>query len=53
MKVKKTTGIPKSFLQKVDTVPPGKGVLVTQDGNLVIAQANEYVFTIISMFIIP
>ncbi|CAH1767010.1 10236_t:CDS:2 [Entrophospora sp. SA101] len=41
MKVKKTTGIPKSFLQKVDTVPPGKGVLVTQDGNLVIAQAND------------
>ncbi|CAG8434192.1 8474_t:CDS:10 [Funneliformis mosseae] len=42
MKVRKTTGIPRSFLQKVEQVPPGgKGVLVTQDGNLVIAQANE------------
>jgi hypothetical protein len=41
MKVRRTTGIPKSFLQKVEQVPAGKGVLVTQDGNLVIAQANE------------
>ncbi|GBC04691.1 hypothetical protein RclHR1_05810003 [Rhizophagus clarus] len=41
MKVRKTTGIPRSFLQKVEQVPPGKGVLVTQDGNLVIAQAND------------
>ncbi|CAG8475346.1 8395_t:CDS:10 [Paraglomus brasilianum] len=41
MKVRRTTGIPKSFLQKVEQVPAGKGVLVTQDGNLVIAQAND------------
>ncbi|KAG9293000.1 hypothetical protein G9A89_016362 [Geosiphon pyriformis] len=41
MKLKRTTGIPKIFLQKVEQIPVGKGALVTHDGNLVIAQAND------------
>ncbi|KAF8987292.1 hypothetical protein BGZ52_005301 [Haplosporangium bisporale] len=41
--IKKTTGIPKSFLKTVesDVLQSKKGVMVTQDGNLVVAQTNE------------
>lgn len=44
--IKKTTGIPRSFLKTVksDTLQSKKGVMVTQDGNLVVATTNEYVF---------
>lgn len=43
--IKKTTGIPRSFLKTVesDTLQSKKGVMVTQDGNLVVATTNEYV----------
>ena len=42
--IKKTTGIPRSFLKTVesDTLQSKKGVMVTQDGNLVVATTNEY-----------
>ncbi|KAG0280112.1 E3 ubiquitin-protein ligase rbbp6 [Linnemannia exigua] len=42
--IKKTTGIPKSFLKTVggDTLQSKKGVMVTQDGNLVVATTNDY-----------
>ncbi|KAF9962364.1 E3 ubiquitin-protein ligase rbbp6 [Mortierella alpina] len=42
--IKKTTGIPRSFLKTVesDTLQSKKGVMVTQDGNLVIATTNDY-----------
>ncbi|KAG0361804.1 E3 ubiquitin-protein ligase rbbp6 [Podila minutissima] len=41
--IKKTTGIPKSFLKTVesDVLQSKKGVMVTQDGNLVVAQTND------------
>ncbi|KAJ1948504.1 Retinoblastoma-binding protein, partial [Linderina macrospora] len=40
-RIKRTTGIPKSFLQKVDRLEEGGNALVTSDGTLVVAQANE------------
>ncbi|KAI9294077.1 hypothetical protein K502DRAFT_11551 [Neoconidiobolus thromboides FSU 785] len=40
-RVKKTTGIPRSFLKNVEQVPDGKGAMVASDGTLVIAQANS------------
>ncbi|KAF9972485.1 hypothetical protein BGZ73_004412, partial [Actinomortierella ambigua] len=41
--VKRTTGIPRSFLKTVEQVPANgkKGVMVTQDGNLVVATTND------------
>ncbi|KAF9194696.1 E3 ubiquitin-protein ligase rbbp6 [Haplosporangium sp. Z 767] len=44
MRIKKTTGIPRSFLKTVetDTLQNKKGVMVTQDGNLVVATTNDY-----------
>ena len=52
-KVKRTTGIPKSFLREVDNPletlqdrakgQGGAGVMVTKDGKVVKAMANEYV----------
>jgi hypothetical protein len=41
--IKKTTGIPRSFLKTVesDSLQSKKGVMVTQDGNLVVATTNE------------
>ncbi|KAJ1960557.1 Retinoblastoma-binding protein [Dispira parvispora] len=40
-RIKRTTGIPKSFLQKIDALPEDKAAMVTADGSLVIAQAND------------
>ncbi|KAJ2004669.1 Retinoblastoma-binding protein [Coemansia thaxteri] len=40
-RVKRTTGIPKSFLQKVDNIEDVGNALVTSDGTLVVATANE------------
>ncbi|KAJ2417521.1 Retinoblastoma-binding protein [Coemansia sp. RSA 2530] len=40
-RVKRTTGIPKSFLQKVDNIDDVGNALVTSDGTLVVATANE------------
>ncbi|PWA00389.1 hypothetical protein BB558_003548 [Smittium angustum] len=40
-RVKRTTGIPKSFLQKVDKLEDGKHAMVTSDGTLVVATTNE------------
>ncbi|KAF9930907.1 E3 ubiquitin-protein ligase rbbp6 [Linnemannia zychae] len=42
--IKKTTGIPQSFLKTVksDTLQSKKGVMVTQDGNLVVATTNDH-----------
>ncbi|KAJ2747091.1 Retinoblastoma-binding protein [Coemansia sp. BCRC 34301] len=40
-RVKRTTGIPKSFLQKVDNIEDVGNALVTSDGTLVVAAANE------------
>ncbi|KAJ2162040.1 Retinoblastoma-binding protein [Coemansia sp. RSA 552] len=40
-RVKRTTGIPKSFLQKVDNLDEVGNALVTSDGTLVVATANE------------
>ncbi|KAG0326178.1 E3 ubiquitin-protein ligase rbbp6 [Dissophora globulifera] len=42
--IKKTTGIPRSFLKTVesDSLQSKKGVMVTQDGNLVVATTNDY-----------
>ncbi|RKP35874.1 DWNN domain-containing protein, partial [Dimargaris cristalligena] len=40
-RIKRTTGIPKSFLQKIDALPEDKGAMVTEDGSLVVAQAND------------
>ncbi|KAJ1927566.1 Retinoblastoma-binding protein [Tieghemiomyces parasiticus] len=37
----RTTGIPKSFLQKVDSLPDDRGAMVTDDGEMVVAQAND------------
>ena len=51
--IKKTTGIPRSFLKTVesDTLQSKKGVMVTQDGNLVVATTNEYVkFLLVVIF---
>ncbi|KAF9579729.1 E3 ubiquitin-protein ligase rbbp6, partial [Lunasporangiospora selenospora] len=41
--IKKTTGIPRSFLKTVesDSLQSKKGVMVTQDGNLVVATTND------------
>ncbi|KAG0348622.1 E3 ubiquitin-protein ligase rbbp6 [Podila humilis] len=41
--IKKTTGIPRSFLKTVqsDVLESKKGYMVTQDGNLVVAQTND------------
>jgi protein MPE1 len=47
--VKRTTGIPKMFLKAVDEKDPraqsgpGKGLMVTQNGELVVATPNRYV----------
>ncbi|KAJ3245937.1 hypothetical protein HK104_007928, partial [Borealophlyctis nickersoniae] len=42
-KLKRTTGIPKIFLKVVDDKQAaGGGVMVTQNGELVVAQPNEY-----------
>ncbi|KAJ2077727.1 Retinoblastoma-binding protein [Coemansia sp. RSA 988] len=40
-RVKRTTGIPKSFLQKVDNLDDVGNALVTSDGTLVVATANK------------
>lgn len=40
-KVKRTTGIPRSFLKNVESIPEGKGAMITSDGALVVAQTNE------------
>ncbi|KAG0149070.1 hypothetical protein CROQUDRAFT_40434 [Cronartium quercuum f. sp. fusiforme G11] len=41
-RIKRTTGIPKSFLQKVEgTVVQGKSVMVTADGSFVIARPDD------------
>ncbi|PVU97204.1 hypothetical protein BB561_000700 [Smittium simulii] len=40
-RVKRTTGIPKSFLQKVDKLEDGKHAMVTNDGTLVVATTND------------
>ncbi|KAJ1812720.1 Retinoblastoma-binding protein, partial [Coemansia sp. RSA 2598] len=40
-RIKRTTGIPKSFLQKVDNLDDVGNALVTSDGTLVVATANE------------
>ncbi|OLY78929.1 putative RING finger protein [Smittium mucronatum] len=40
-RVKRTTGIPKSFLQKVEKLEDGKHAMVTNDGTLVVATTNE------------
>ncbi|KAJ2251438.1 Retinoblastoma-binding protein, partial [Coemansia sp. RSA 454] len=40
-RVKRTTGIPKSFLQKVENLDDVGNALVTSDGTLVVATANE------------
>ena len=40
-RVRPTTGIPKSFLQSVDKLEDGKNALITSDGKLVVATANE------------
>ncbi|KAJ1894458.1 Retinoblastoma-binding protein, partial [Kickxella alabastrina] len=40
-RIKRTTGIPKSFLQKVDNINEVGNALVTSDGTLVVATANE------------
>ncbi|KAJ2074313.1 Retinoblastoma-binding protein, partial [Coemansia sp. S155-1] len=40
-RVKRTTGIPKAFLQKVDNIEDVGNALVTTDGTLVVATANE------------
>ncbi|KAI1321798.1 E3 ubiquitin-protein ligase rbbp6 [Mortierella claussenii] len=44
MGIKKTTGIPRSFLKIVegDGMQSKKGIMVTQDGNLVVATTNDY-----------
>lgn len=42
-RIKRTTGIPKSFLQKVEsTLVQGKSVMVTADGSFVIARPDEW-----------
>ncbi|KAJ9072023.1 Protein mpe1 [Entomophthora muscae] len=40
-KVKRTTGIPRSFLKNVEAIPEGKGAMITSDGALVVAQTND------------
>ncbi|KAJ2785102.1 Retinoblastoma-binding protein [Coemansia interrupta] len=40
-RVKRTNGIPKSFLQKIDNLDDVGNALVTSDGTLVVATANE------------
>ncbi|OMJ28893.1 putative RING finger protein [Smittium culicis] len=40
-RVKRTTGIPKSFLQKVEKLEDGKHAMVTSDGTLVVATTND------------
>ncbi|KAI0244785.1 Protein mpe1 [Massospora cicadina] len=40
-KVKRTTGIPRSFLKNVEAIPEGKGAMITNDGALVVAQTND------------
>ncbi|KAJ2361922.1 Retinoblastoma-binding protein, partial [Coemansia sp. RSA 2607] len=40
-RVKRTNGIPKSFLQKIDNLDEVGNALVTSDGTLVVATANE------------
>jgi hypothetical protein len=42
-RIKRTTGIPKSFLQKVKSGKPvdGQNVMVTSDGSFVIAKPNK------------
>lgn len=40
-KMKKTTGIPRAFLKKVENPQEGAPVMVTEEGNFVVATANE------------
>lgn len=40
-KVRRTTGIPRSFLKNIDSIPEGKGAMITNDGALVVAQTND------------
>ncbi|KAJ2546441.1 Retinoblastoma-binding protein, partial [Coemansia sp. RSA 1933] len=40
-RIKRTTGIPRSFLQKVDNLDDVGNALVTSDGTLVVATANK------------
>lgn len=41
-RIKRTTGIPKSFLQKIEGAPQdGQNVMVMPDGTLVIAKPDE------------
>ena len=45
-RIKRTTGIPRSFLKAVDnptTGPLGAGVMVTPEGGYVVAQPDSYV----------
>ena len=46
-RIKRTTGIPRSFLKAVDnptTGPIGHGVMVTPEGGYVVAQPDSYVY---------
>ncbi|KAL3900065.1 MAG: hypothetical protein SGCHY_001593 [Lobulomycetales sp.] len=50
-RLKKTTGIPKMFLKTIersDADSHGGNVMVTADGNLVVAQPNEEAFTAVT-----
>lgn len=41
-RIKRTTGIPKSFLQKVESaIVQGESVMVTADGSFVVARPDE------------
>jgi protein MPE1 len=42
-KLKKTTGIPKMFLKTVENKDASGGLMVSQTGEIVVAQPNEYV----------
>ncbi len=47
-RIKRTTGIPRSFLKAVEnptTGPLGAGVMVTPEGGYVVAQPDSYVPT--------
>ncbi|KAJ9083195.1 Protein mpe1, variant 3 [Entomophthora muscae] len=39
--IKRTTGIPRSFLKNIGSIPDGKGAMITNDGALVVAKTNE------------
>lgn len=49
-RIKRTTGIPRSFLKAVDnptTGPLGQGVMVTPEGGYVVAQPDSYVTLVV------